>query len=152
MPKKPCAHPGCFRLIEVGIGYCDAHARSAKQDRDKPSEATRRSDRPSRKWYNSKGWRGKTGRRLQQLDAEPLCRLCPDHSKQLATVADHVVPHRDDYGLFWFGALQSLCKSCHDIKKQRAERRATQGGGGFERLHPPRLKPAGIIGFIRAQI
>lgn len=129
MPKKPCAHPGCFRLIEVGTGYCDAHARSEKQDRDKPSENKRRTDRPSRKWYNSKGWRGKTGRRLQQLKAEPLCRLCPDHSKQLATIADHVVPHRDDYGLFWFGALQSLCKSCHDIKKQRAERRETQGGG-----------------------
>jgi 5-methylcytosine-specific restriction enzyme A len=129
MPKKPCAHPGCFRLIEVGTGYCDAHAQSEKQDRDRPSEARRRTNRPSRKWYASKAWRGKTGRRLQQLDAEPLCRLCPEHSKQLATVADHVVPHRDDHGLFWFGALQSLCKSCHDGKKQRAERRATVGGG-----------------------
>ncbi|MEX5576781.1 hypothetical protein [Pseudophaeobacter sp. A-200-2] len=129
MPKKPCAQGGCSRLVEVGTIYCKAHERAEKQNRDRPLEARRRSERPSRKWYASKGWRGKGGRRLTQLDAEPLCRLCPDHSKQLATVADHVVPHRDDYGLFWFGALQSLCKSCHDSKKQRAERRADRVGG-----------------------
>ena len=51
--------------------------------------------------------------------------MCPEHSKQAATLADHVVPHRGDYALFWFGELQSLCKACHDIKKQRVERRGS---------------------------
>ncbi|TNJ48100.1 HNH endonuclease [Phaeobacter sp. B1627] len=129
MPRKPCAHPGCFRLIDLGAGYCDRHVRSEKQDRDRPSEAKRRTVRPSRKWYDSKGWRGPTGRRRRQLEAEPLCRMCSAHPKQLATVADHIVPHRDDYALFWFGALQSLCKACHDIRKQRIERRAKGVGG-----------------------
>lgn len=137
MPKKPCAQPGCSRLVEVATGYCAVHARSEKRERDRSSEAQCREGRPSRKWYASKDWRGKGGRRLRQLEAEPLCRLCPDHSKQLATVADHVVPHREDYGLFWFGALQSLCKSCHDSKKQRAEKRAKAGGGA---LNVPSLR------------
>ena len=128
-PKKPCAHSGCSKLVEVGTGYCDKHAQQEKRERDKQSEGRRRSTRPSRKWYSKKEWRGKDGKRLRQLNAEPLCRLCPDHSKQLATIADHVIPHYDDHGLFWFGELQSLCKSCHDIKKQRLERRAGQVGG-----------------------
>jgi hypothetical protein len=38
-----------------------------------------------------------------------------------AEVADHVIPHRDSYELFWFGELQSLCKNCHDSVKQQEE-------------------------------
>lgn len=127
MPKKPCAHPGCFRLVDVGSAYCETHAAQDKRDRDRPSDA-KRADKPSRKWYKRKAWSGKGGRRERQLAQEPLCRLCPDYSKQRATVADHVIPHREDHALFWFGELQSLCKSCHDIRKQRAESRL-QGGG-----------------------
>jgi 5-methylcytosine-specific restriction endonuclease McrA len=55
--------------------------------------------------------------------------MCPSWSRQPATVADHVTPHRDDHGAFWFGELQSLCKSCHDVKKQRIEARADRAGG-----------------------
>ena len=126
MPKKPCAHPGCSRLIDIGSAYCEAHAAQNKRDRDRTADA-KRADKPSRKWYKRKAWKGKGGRREQQRASEPLCRLCPDYSKQQATVADHVIPHREDYALFWFGELQSLCKSCHDIKKQRVERRAGRG-------------------------
>ncbi|MBC7154569.1 MAG: HNH endonuclease, partial [Rhodobacteraceae bacterium] len=127
VPRKPCAHPGCFLLVELGTVYCEAHSVSDKRDRDRPADA-KRADRPSRKWYKRKAWSGKGGRREVQLDAEPLCRLCPDHSKRPATVADHVIPHREDHGLFWFGELQSLCKACHDSKKQRLEHRALGGG------------------------
>ncbi|MDJ0631090.1 MAG: HNH endonuclease [Rhodobacter sp.] len=84
-----------------------------------------RADRPSRKWYNSKAWKL---RRKQQLQREPLCRLCPTWSRRAATIADHVIPHREDRALFFFGELQSLCKSCHDGKKQRLDRRRTKGG------------------------
>ena len=38
-----------------------------------------------------------------------------------ATVADHVIPHRGDYNLFWFGELQSLCAPCHNRDKQNEE-------------------------------
>ena len=40
-----------------------------------------------------------------------------------AEVADHVVPHRGNEQLFWFGKLQSLCWSCHSSNKQLLERR-----------------------------
>lgn len=40
-----------------------------------------------------------------------------------ATVVDHVVPHRGNEALFFGGALQSLCKACHDGAKQTEERR-----------------------------
>ncbi|WP_299933374.1 HNH endonuclease [uncultured Pelagimonas sp.] len=133
MPKKPCAHPGCSRLLDVTRTYCDQHAKAEKQERGRFADA-KRSDRPSRRWYNLAAWKGKNGRRTRQLRAEPLCTMCPDHSKQVATVADHVEPHREDHGKFWFGALQSLCKSCHDSKKQREERRTAIKGGGPEKV------------------
>lgn len=126
MPKKPCAHSGCFRLVDLGSVYCEAHAKDDKRDRGRPSDQKRQSCE-YRKWYNKAAWRGPNGRRAQQLAAEPLCALCPDHSKRLATIADHVIPHNGDHGLFWFGELQSLCKSCHDITKQRSERRVGRG-------------------------
>jgi 5-methylcytosine-specific restriction enzyme A len=89
-------------------------------------DAERGRVKASRKWYNSKAWRD---RRAMQLALEPVCAL---HSKQglvlLATVADHVEPHREDAARFWHGRLQSLCASCHSREKQRQER-GTGGGG-----------------------
>jgi hypothetical protein len=46
-----------------------------------------------------------------------------------ATIADHVIPHRGDPHLFHYGALQSLCKLCHDGTKQAMEHgRGLRGG------------------------
>jgi hypothetical protein len=38
-----------------------------------------------------------------------------------ATIADHIVPHRYNPELFWFGALQSLCVDHHNGLKQYLE-------------------------------
>jgi len=77
-----------------------------------------------RLWYGWAAWKGPKGRRVQQLQAEPLCRFCvAAGAVTAATVADHITPHRGDYDLFWTGPLQSLCKHCHDIAKQQIERR-----------------------------
>jgi 5-methylcytosine-specific restriction protein A len=35
-----------------------------------------------------------------------------------ASVADHVVEHHGDRHAFWYGALQSLCASCHSGDKR----------------------------------
>ncbi len=123
MPMKPCAATGCRSLVNVGTSHCDRHKVEVKIERWRETDRDR-ATKPSRKWYKRAAWKGPKGRRLMQLKAEPLCRLCPDWSKQPATIADHIMPHREDHALFWFGQLQSLCKSCHDIKKQRIERRA----------------------------
>jgi 5-methylcytosine-specific restriction enzyme A len=65
-------------------------------------------------------------RRAAQLRAHPLCRMCAENDAKitLATVADHVTPHRGDSVLF-AGPLQSLCDSCHSSRKQALEH------GGF---------------------
>jgi 5-methylcytosine-specific restriction endonuclease McrA len=71
------------------------------------------------KWYNKKAWRG---RAKAQLRAQPLCKMCNATGVvRQASVADHVVPHRGDSKLFWFGELQSLCWSHHSKSKQQME-------------------------------
>jgi 5-methylcytosine-specific restriction endonuclease McrA len=53
-------------------------------------------------------------------------------------IADHVVPHRENRGAFWDGALQSLCKPCHDGAKQREEqgrgKAADLGAAGAQKI------------------
>lgn len=70
--------------------------------------------------YDSRRWRNK---RARQLAEHPLCKMCWDMRARVtpATVADHIVPHRGDSELFWDGALQSLCASCHSSIKQQME-------------------------------
>lgn len=62
-------------------------------------------------------------RRAEQLRLHPLCRLhlAMRGEVVVATVADHVVPHRGDLALF-AGPLQSLCAPCHNSYKQELER------------------------------
>ena len=48
-----------------------------------------------------------------------------------ATIAYHIEPHRADINAFRCGALQSLCKRCHD---------------GLSETGKPRLKQKRIIG------
>lgn len=77
-----------------------------------------------RKLYSTVAWKAK---RLTQLTAYPLCRLCEASALVVgAVIADHIEPHKGDLHLFWNGELQSLCKRCHDSAKQRQER------GGFD--------------------
>ncbi len=40
----------------------------------------------------------------------------------LATVCDHVTPHRGNPDRFWNGPFQSLCVTHHNRDKQREER------------------------------
>jgi 5-methylcytosine-specific restriction protein A len=69
--------------------------------------------------YNTKRWRKK---RLLQLMAHPLCVMCAKTGRvEIATIADHVIEHKGDLNLFWYGELQSLCKLCHDSLKKQIE-------------------------------
>ncbi len=70
-------------------------------------------------YYNSKRWKL---RRLHQLNHHPLCVMCLQTGTiTAATVADHVIPHKESYELFFFGELQSLCAFHHNKTKQRFE-------------------------------
>jgi 5-methylcytosine-specific restriction protein A len=84
-----------------------------------------RTAEPWRKWYSTAAWQAlrlatfdRDGYRCQWKDCG---RLAP--APRL--VADHRTPHRGDPRLFWDPEnLQTLCKPCHDTRKQAAERRA----------------------------
>jgi 5-methylcytosine-specific restriction protein A len=72
-----------------------------------------------RRLYKLAGWKR---RRLDQLTRDPLCSYCLAAGiTTAATIADHVIPHRGDLDLFWYGSLQSLCKLHHDSTKAREE-------------------------------
>jgi 5-methylcytosine-specific restriction enzyme A len=69
--------------------------------------------------YRSAHWQA---RKRQQLQRHPLCVMCLSQGRvEVATVVDHVVPHRGDRELFYNGAVQSLCKPHHDKTKQQIE-------------------------------
>lgn len=68
--------------------------------------------------------------RAHFLRAHPLC-MCADCARDslltVASVVDHVRPHRGDVRLFWDQAnWQALSKPCHDRKTARED-------GGFGR-------------------
>lgn len=55
--------------------------------------------------------------------------FCAEHQRdgglKLATVVDHIIPHRGDMTLFWdVENWQSLCESCHNAKTRREGGRA----------------------------
>lgn len=78
-----------------------------------------------RRWYSTPQWRAI---RTDQLAREPLCANCLKHGRRtIATVCDHIEPHRGDPDKFWNGPFQSLCDEepwrCHSSVKQRQEAR-----------------------------
>ncbi len=62
--------------------------------------------------------------RVAFLNANPLCAMCERRGRvTVATVVDHVIPHRGDRRIFWDREnWQPLCASCHDGAKQAEER------------------------------
>jgi 5-methylcytosine-specific restriction protein A len=114
MRAKVCKHPGCQK-IAGSSGYCPAHERYGRdlvRERDTAAEC--------RQWaylYNSERWKL---RRARQLAREPLCRECLTRGiYTLGTVADHIEDHKGDPAKFFYGALQTLCPSCHSAKTAR---------------------------------
>ena len=107
----------------------------------------RRAKRPRGQWYWSRRWRI---HRDRQLYRQPWCAMCAQRGLQsVATVADHIVPHRFDYHAFWHGELQSLCKRCHDSLKQADEARGysmavSEEGWPTDERHPFNRKAAGL--------
>jgi 5-methylcytosine-specific restriction endonuclease McrA len=57
------------------------------------------------------------------LRKNPLCEECTRIGRlTVASVVDHVKPHRGDQALFWDSSNhQALCKHCHDSFKKRLE-------------------------------
>ena len=72
--------------------------------------------------YDLRAWRRAS---RAYLAAHPLCAMCTAAGRtSLATVTDHIVPHKGDEGLFWDEANNwaALCKPCHDGAKAEFEK------------------------------
>ena len=71
--------------------------------------------------YDSR-WRAA---RKRYLSAHPLCVAFLEIGRpRVATVVDHVVPHKGDDRLFWDESnWQSLCRHCHAVKTAKSDGR-----------------------------
>lgn len=107
-PKRPCPRAGCPHLISRAQRACPDHSREREQARGSARE----------RGYNARWERA----RKVYLATNPLCHA---HERQglteLATVVDHIRPHRGDQALFWNAAenWQGLCSQHHGIKGAR---------------------------------
>lgn len=91
-----------------------------KKDYRSEEAATYRAKYKTKRWRDLRAW---------HLRQEPLCAFCLlyDSVAEEATVVDHIKPHKGEDKLFWDSKnLQSLCKKCHDGRKQRMENREDQ--------------------------
>lgn len=111
-PPRLCA---CGAIVPHGL-LCECQQkakreRNARHDARRPSASARGYDHEWRK------------ARLEYLASHPYCRECSANGiTRLATVVDHVIPHRGDKRLFWHRAnWQPLCQPCHNSIKQRQE-------------------------------
>ena len=106
--KRPCSYPGCPELTNEY--YCETHQKKIDKEYNK-----RRGSAASQ-GYDAR-WR--KARKLF-LNRNPLCNVC----KRVATVVDHIKPHKGDKVLFWdMSNWQAMCKSCHDTKTAKEDGR-----------------------------
>jgi len=78
----------------------------------------------SHEWYHTTRWR-KASRLFLRRPENVFCKICLKHGKHtVATVVDHITPHKGNYDLFWDqDGWQGLCKPCHNKHKQFQDNR-----------------------------
>ncbi|MBY6275391.1 MAG: hypothetical protein CWE10_04100 [Symbiobacterium thermophilum] len=121
LPKRlptPCRFPGCPSLVDPREGYCPAHKREYRREKDRPYEENRPS--AAKRGYDRRWQRI----RLQVLLEEPLCRMCAAEGKLVP--AEHVDHIDGNVRNMRRENLQPLCASCHARKTIRQD-------GGFGR-------------------
>ena len=106
----PCKHPGCAALIPHGQMYCEEHKPLHTKDRAHAAE----------RGYGAKWQR----ERRKFLEGNPFCVKCYEEGHiTMATVVDHIKPHRGDQKLFWDRSnWQPLCEHHHNVKTMTEDR------------------------------
>lgn len=103
MIVETCAQPGCFQPRP-----CTIH-------KAKPSHGENNKSLYSYRWQQA---------RKRFLADRPFCEgECKAANRvTLATVVDHIVPHRGNRALFWDESnWQPLCQSCHSRKTRSGQ-------------------------------
>ena len=122
-PKRPCRNKLCRRITSNKNGFCEECQPSFKaKEKAVRGQYEKRRDPQTKKWLNSVRY---IKMRKRFLRMNPLCHRCStDIRPVIATILDHIEPHRGNYKLFWdHGNHQSLCEHCHNVKT------ATEDGG-----------------------
>lgn len=109
-PRRPCAAPGCPRLVTRG-SRCPDHRRQAQRRYDDHRG-------PDRQWYGKPGWRRF---RAQILAARPMCERCAEQGvRRAGSHVHHVVPRKvapcramDPLN------VTVLCGPCHNVIEPR---------------------------------
>jgi 5-methylcytosine-specific restriction protein A len=73
-----------------------------------------------------------------------------EHRVTAAYAADHVIPHKGNAELFYYGEIQSLCKLHHDSAKQSIEQRGYHmrcdiNGKPIDPNHRAHTSPGGVF-------
>lgn len=112
--NRLCKFAGCG--IETESWYCEKHYKKMKPILDRKNKS---------KYGYMYGAQWRKARTLF-LREKQYCVECALYGiKTIATVVDHIVPHKGDYNLFWdSNNWQALCKECHDRKTAKHD-------GGF---------------------
>ena len=99
---KPCSYPSCSNLANGR--FCDDHMGAG--DRRRGSASQRGYDNKWRKYRKS------------FLEQHPLCVMCESEGDiKVATVVDHIIPHKGDSEIFWdSNNHQPLCEFHHNQK------------------------------------
>jgi 5-methylcytosine-specific restriction protein A len=86
----------------------------------RPQITARRLVKPAPLWKRLYGSQWAKSSRLF-LELNPMCAECGREGRmRMASVTDHIQPHRGDLRLFWDRTnWQPLCKPCHDRKTAR---------------------------------
>lgn len=132
-PFKPCAHPGCARLVPPTEMYCERHKALHPKPRYDCKYNHERASAHARGY--TKQWQSA---RRGYLAANPLCVECLKEGRyERATVVDHIIPHRGNMDRFWDrDNWQSLCKRHHDVKTKTIDAEYIRAhpweGGGRE--------------------
>ena len=101
-PKKPCAHPGCPKL--VAGRFCEDHAKQDAREYEKY-----RRDPDTRKRY------GRAWKRIRDryIAAHPLCEQCCLDGRLTPVQEVHHIKPLSDGGTHDTANLMALCTTCH---------------------------------------
>lgn len=120
-PKKPGA-PARPKIATLQARVAQADLSIAKTTMPRTDASWRGSTKSSRERGYTWAWEKARKRFLQ---AHPLCCYCErDGRVTVATVVDHMEPHRGDQKLFWDETNWApMCVAHHSGEKQREEAR-----------------------------